>query len=361
MSTVITTNENKTQMIDNISILTNGELFDRLRTLSAVMANSGAFVPDHFRGKPDACMAVVMQAARWGMDPFAVAQKTHIVSGALGYEAQLVNAVITKMSPTKDRLHYDWFGPWENIIGRFVEKTSTKGNKYIAPGWDLRDESGVGVRVWATMKGEDEPRELVLMLSQAQVRNSTLWASDPRQQLAYLAVKRWARLYCPDVILGVYSADEVEDREEKVINPGNAQRVSVAEIAGDTVSTTSSARESTVNVDAIADEFRDRIDAAIDVDAAKAIRADIESAKAQLGSTLFTELKNKAVKRYYQVDHRNKVEATINSLPNAGEPDAAELFTKAEATLNAARRHLGDELYEQFRVTLDDMKPEYVG
>ncbi|HFQ7099962.1 TPA: recombinase RecT, partial [Citrobacter freundii] len=37
-------------------------------------------------------------------------------------------------------------------------------------------------------------RELVLMLSQAQVRNSTLWASDPRQQLAYLAVKRWARL-----------------------------------------------------------------------------------------------------------------------------------------------------------------------
>lgn len=69
MSTAITTNENKTQMIDNISILTNGELFDRLRTLSTVMANSGAFVPDHFRGKPDACMAVVMQAARWGMDP----------------------------------------------------------------------------------------------------------------------------------------------------------------------------------------------------------------------------------------------------------------------------------------------------
>ncbi|MGV4058853.1 enterohemolysin, partial [Citrobacter portucalensis] len=42
MSTAITTNENKTQMIDNISILTNGELFDRLRTLSTVMANSGA-------------------------------------------------------------------------------------------------------------------------------------------------------------------------------------------------------------------------------------------------------------------------------------------------------------------------------
>lgn len=209
MSTSIATTDNQTQKIDNVSILTNGELFNRLRTLSEVMANSGNFVPAHFRGKPDSCMAVVMQAARWGMDPFAVAQKTFIVgdSGVLGYEAQLVNAVVNSMAPTKDRIHFEWFGTWENIVGRFVEKTSTKGNKYIVPGWSLADEKGVGVRAYATLKGESEPRELILMLSQAQVRNSTLWASDPRQQLAYLAVKRWARLYCPDVILGVYTPD----------------------------------------------------------------------------------------------------------------------------------------------------------
>lgn len=361
MTTSISNTENKTQMIDNVSILTNGELFDRLRTLSVVMANSESFVPAHFRGKPDACRAVVMQAARWGMDPFAVAQKTFIVgnSGVLGYEAQLVNAVVTNMSPTKDRLHFEWFGAWENIIGRFVEKTSAKNNTYIAPGWDLKDEAGVGVRVWATMKGEEEPRELVLMLSQAQVRNSTLWASDPRQQLAYLAVKRWARLYCPDVILGVYTADEIDERQEKIINPAPTKRVSVSEIAEEPA--TSSAQESTVNIDASADEFRDRIEKAEDVDAAKAVRADIETAKQMLGSALFTELKNKAVKRYYLVDARNKVEAAINSLPQPGEPEAAELFAKAEQTLAAAKRHLGDELHERFSITLLDMKPEYVG
>lgn len=362
MSTVISNTENKTQMIDNISILTNGELFERLRTLSAVMANSGAFVPEHFRGKPDACMAVVMQAARWGMDPFAVAQKTFIVgnSGVLGYEAQLVNAVVTNMSPTKDRLHFDWFGAWENIIGRFVEKTNGQGKKYIAPGWDMKDEAGVGVRVWATMKGEDEPRELVLMLSQAQVRNSTLWASDPRQQLAYLGVKRWARLHCPDVILGVYTADEIEERQEKVINPAQQQRITLGEITRGAPETTTSAQESGTNIDVLADEFRDRIETAQSVDQAKAVRADIESAKATLGSALFTELKNKAVRRYYLVDARNKVEAVINSLPQSGEPDAAEQFAKAEQTLAAAKRNLGDELYEKFAITLDDMKPEYV-
>lgn len=363
MSTVISVNENKNQLIDNISILTNGELFERLLVLSKVMANSGSFVPEHFRGKPDACMAVAMQAARWGMDPFAVAQKTHIVgnSGVLGYEAQLVNAVVTNMSPTKNRLHYDWFGAWENIVGRFVEKTSSKGNKYIAPGWDLKDEAGVGIRVWATMKGEDEPRELVLMLSQAQVRNSTLWASDPRQQLAYLAVKRWARLYCPDVILGVYSPDEVQEREEKVINPDAANNgVNLKGIAVENTGKTSSAQETGANTTTIANGFRDKIESADTIDQAKALRADIESQKATLGAALFTELKNKAVKRYYLVDCRNNLEAAINSLPAPDEPGSADAFRKVETLLNASKRHLTDELFDQFSITLADMRPEYI-
>ncbi|PXW42034.1 RecT family protein [Klebsiella oxytoca] len=361
MSNLVTTTDNQPQRIDNVSILTNADLFNRLLKISEVMANSGNFVPDHYRGKPDACMAVVMQAARWNMDPFAVAQKTFIVgnSGVLGYEAQLVNAVINAMAPTKDRIHFEWFGAWENIVGRFVKKTSGKGNDYIAPGWDLRDEAGVGVRAWATLKGESEPRELVLMLSQAQVRNSTLWASDPRQQLAYLAVKRWARLYCPDVILGVYTADEIDEREEKIINPAQAEKITLDEITS-SAGASVSAQDPTSDVDSIADKLRDRIDTADSVDQAKAIRVDIESQKALLGTALYTELKNKAVKRYYLVDARNKIEAAINSLPNPGEPEAAELFAKAEGTLNAAKRHLGDELYDQFRITLDDMKPEYV-
>nr|WP_250164200.1 hypothetical protein [Escherichia coli] len=44
--------------------------------------------------------------------------------------------------------------------------------------------------------------------------------------------------------------------------------MSVAEIAGDTVTTTQSAHESSVNIDALADDFRERIEAAQDVDSA---------------------------------------------------------------------------------------------
>lgn len=49
------------------------------------------------------------------------------------------------------------------------------------------------------------------MAQVGEVRNSPLWVADPRQQLAYLATKRWARLHAPDVMLGVYSVDELQD------------------------------------------------------------------------------------------------------------------------------------------------------
>lgn len=220
---------------------------------------------------------------------------------------------------------------------------------------------GLFVQVGAIMRGESEITwGEPLYLSGVVTRNSPLWVSNPKQQIAYLGVKYWARLYCPEVILGVYSPDEVEQREEREINPAPVQRMSVQEITSE-VSTRTSAQESAANVDAVADDLRERIDTASSVDQAKAIRADIESQKALLGTALFTELKNKAVKRYYQVDAQNKVEAVINSIPNPSEPEAAEMFAKAESMLGAAKRHLGDELHDKYRITLDDMKPEYIG
>ena len=190
--------------ITSTSIVFSETMLGQLEKFANLMATGKSTVPAHLQGKPADCMAIAMQASQWKMNPFAVAQKTHLVSGTLGYEAQLVNAVITSMAPTKDRLHFDWFGPWAELID------ST----------DKVKEKGCGVKVWATMKGEDEPRELELFMSQASVRNSPLWKSDPKQQLAYLAVKRWSRLYCPDVIMGVYTPDELNEiQPEKDITP----------------------------------------------------------------------------------------------------------------------------------------------
>nr|HNH44862.1 recombinase RecT [Agitococcus sp.] len=165
--------------VNNTSAMVlNGDSMDKMLKFSQMMATSKITIPKHLQGNAGDCFAIVMQAMQWGMNPFAVAQKTHLVNGVLGYEAQLVNAVINSRAPITTRLNYEWFGDWSKVNG----KTSNADD--------------VGVIVSATMKGETEPRVLSVSMAQVgNVRNSPLWVNDPRQQLAYLATKRWSRLY----------------------------------------------------------------------------------------------------------------------------------------------------------------------
>lgn len=180
------------------------EGMNQLVRFAELMSQSKATVPKHLEGNPADCLAVTMQAAQWGMNPFAVAQKTHVVNRTLGYEAQLVNAVVSSSSLLATRLNYRWSGDWSNVNG----KTDKSPN--------------LTVTVSAVLKGEAEPRELTISMAQAGVRNSPLWEQDPRQQLAYLCTKRWARLHAPDVLLGVYTPDELQEtapRVERDITP----------------------------------------------------------------------------------------------------------------------------------------------
>ncbi|EOI5791972.1 RecT family recombinase [Cronobacter malonaticus] len=212
MSNDITLTAQPGATVGTAAAIFSPEGLNQLVRFADLMAQSKATVPAHLAGKPSDCLAVTMQAAQWGMNPFAVAQKTHVVNGALGYEAQLVNAVVSSSSLLATRLNYRWDGDWSKVSG----KTDKSPN--------------LTVTVWATLKGETEPRELTISMAQAGVRNSPNWEVDPRQQLAYLCTKRWARLHAPDVLLGVYTPDELEEsrpRVERDITPPAADARSV--------------------------------------------------------------------------------------------------------------------------------------
>lgn len=192
-----------------------GDNMDKMTRLADVMAKGVTTVPKHLQGNLGDCMAVVMQAMNWNMNPFAVAQKTHLVNGTLGYEAQLVIAVLNSSPLLATRLDFEWFGQW---IG--VKKDDTSADR--------------GVRVHATLRGESTPRVIEITMAQVgSVRNSPNWANDPRQQIAYLAAKRWGRLHAPDVILGVYTPDELQDGADMGIGrpPANASATQIAAAA----------------------------------------------------------------------------------------------------------------------------------
>lgn len=186
------TESNGSLAVSSSELIRNPAMMEQFNALAAVMAAGRVTVPVHLQKSQGDCFAIVMQAAQWGMNPFSVAQKTHLVNGTLGYEAQLVNAVIQSSGAIQGRFHYEYSG---------------EGN-------DL------ACRVGAIVKGESE---IVwgewLKSSQVTTKNSPLWKTNPKQQMGYLQVKNWARLYCPGAILGVYSEDELQEMPEKEINP----------------------------------------------------------------------------------------------------------------------------------------------
>ena len=152
---------------------------------SEVMSRADIAIPKHLRQNPGACMAVTMQALRWGLDPFSVASKSYSVNGIIAYEAQLIAAVINTRSGIVGRLRYSYEG---------------EGDKLTCT-------------VTGILGGEEYPYTSP-PIGQITPKNSPLWKTDPRQQLGYFCARSWGRRHTPEVILGVYDREEAASIQE---------------------------------------------------------------------------------------------------------------------------------------------------
>jgi RecT family len=151
---------------------------------SKLMSVAGLAVPPHLRGEPGTCLAVCVQALEWRFSPFAVANKSYSVNGRIAYESQLIHAVIEARAPLVHRLKCEYEGAGETRV----------------------------CIVTGLLKNEVEPIAYRSPeFSKITPKNSPLWKTDPDQQLWYYASRAWARRFCPDVLLGVYSKDELQD------------------------------------------------------------------------------------------------------------------------------------------------------
>lgn len=152
---------------------------------SKLMAVSKQAVPKHLRGEAGACMAITLQALNWRMDPFAVANKSYMVNDRIAYEAQLIHAVVEQRAPIKGRI--------KGIV-------EGEGNTRK---WRLSVTTSDGDPV--DYEGPE--------IGKITTKNSPLWKADPDQQLWYYSVRAMCRRHFPDVILGVYEKEEIEQAE----------------------------------------------------------------------------------------------------------------------------------------------------
>ena len=176
--------------------------------LAKTMATAKHSIPAWLRGSPGDCLMIWQRAHRWGMDPYFVAEQSYLMinprtnESKVGWQSQLMHAVVETMAPLKGRLRHRYEGEGDDMV----------------------------CIVWATFKGEDESHSFksetlgkrikdIGRNDKGNFRGSPLWLTKPRVQLFYDASRDWARINCPDVLAGVYAVDELIDMEPAVDVP----------------------------------------------------------------------------------------------------------------------------------------------
>lgn len=183
------------QTTEALSIAPGGSLdflnVSQIMEVAKIVAIAKQAIPPHLRENVGACLAVCIQASEWRMSPFAVANKSYVVNDRMAYEAQLVAAVILMRAPIKGRLKYK--------------------------------HTGEGPTRQCTCSATCDDGEVVEYttpeIGKIKVKNSPLWNNDPDQQLCYFAARSLARRHFPDVILGVYTPDEMAEETTREVTP----------------------------------------------------------------------------------------------------------------------------------------------
>ncbi len=157
--------------------------------IATVYAKS-SLVPSAYKDKPGDCAIAINMAERMGIDPIMVMQSLYVVKGKPSWSGQAcmsfirakyteVNPVYTGVKGTNDR------GCYIKAItknGEVIEGTEVTIKMATAEGW----------------------------------LSNPKWKNMPDQMLAYRAAAFFARIYCPEVLMGVSVEGEIEDSGNKI-------------------------------------------------------------------------------------------------------------------------------------------------
>lgn len=176
---------------------------------SKAMSTSGNLVPEYLRGNPGGCLGITFQAIEWRMSPFQVANKSYEVNDRIAYESQLIHAVIEARAPLQHRLMCSYEG--ELIYDEVDSKDEETGEIFKRRVLNWR-KSTRKCTIAGDFTNGDTRDYTSPQIGDIKVKNSPLWRDDPDQQLFYYASRSWARKWCPDVLMGIYTREELAER-----------------------------------------------------------------------------------------------------------------------------------------------------
>jgi hypothetical protein len=158
----------------------------------AKMFSESSLVPSNFQGKPQDCLIAVDMANRMGVSPMMVMQNLYVVKGKPSWSGQACMSLIQNCGRFKN-VHPVYTGiKGTDNRGCYIEATTIVDNTVI------------------------QGTEITIDMAKAEgwLSNSK-WKNMPEQMLAYRAAAFFARVNCPDALMGMQLSDEIIDIEKE--------------------------------------------------------------------------------------------------------------------------------------------------
>ena len=172
-----------------VTVWTDKKQFDQLLR-AANMLSQTSIIPATYQGKPQDCFVALEMATRMGVSPLVVMQNMYVVKGKPAWAGQACTMFI-------------------NSCGKFT------GVKHVYTGEKVTDSRGCYVTATRISDGvQVNGVEVTIAMAKAEGWTSnTKWRNMPELMLAYRASAFFARVHCPEALMGVQLVDEIYDTE----------------------------------------------------------------------------------------------------------------------------------------------------
>jgi hypothetical protein len=156
----------------------------------AQMLAGSSLIPQAYQGNPANCLIAIDIANRMNMPPMLVLQNLYIVQGKPAWSGQFCVAAI-------------------NGCGKFTPL------KYVFSGEPGHLSFGCTAQAERIQNGELCVSDTITMqMAQDEgwsTKSGSKWKTMPRQMMMYRSASFFARVYCPEVLIGLQTIEEVQD------------------------------------------------------------------------------------------------------------------------------------------------------
>ena len=176
------------------SIFASVESFELAQRMASALAKS-TVIPKEFQNNISNTLIAIDMSKRMNMPPMMVMQNIYIVHGKPSWSSTFVIAAINASNRYKTPLQFDLQGEGNNMsCVAYVttwDDVVIKGPKITM---EMAKKEG-----WSTKAGSK-------------------WVTMPEVMIRYRSASFFGRLYCSDILMGVYSEDETNDMQKQKVS-----------------------------------------------------------------------------------------------------------------------------------------------